>query len=49
MRETCNPTSLNINILGKAAVLHFALLCSWGHAKLNLPIIEHNCAYVMFS
>jgi hypothetical protein len=23
-RETCVPTSLNINILGKAAVLHFA-------------------------
>jgi hypothetical protein len=24
-RETCLPTSLNINNLGKAAVLHFAL------------------------
>jgi hypothetical protein len=24
-RETCIPTSLNVNNLGKAAVLHFAL------------------------
>jgi hypothetical protein len=38
------PTSLNINNLGKAAVLHFALFCSWGHAKLSLPIIGHSCA-----
>jgi hypothetical protein len=30
--------SLNVNNLGKAAVLHFAF-CSWGHAKLSLLII----------
>jgi hypothetical protein len=31
-RETCVPTSLNANNLGKAAVLHFAFapFCSWG-------------------
>jgi hypothetical protein len=51
MGETCNCYSLNVNILGKAAVLHFALtlFCGWGHAKLSLKIIEHNCAYVSFS
>jgi hypothetical protein len=27
-RETCIPTSLNVNNLGKAAVLHFCLLVS---------------------
>jgi hypothetical protein len=48
-RETCVPTSLNINNLGKAAVLHFALFHSWGHTKLSLQIIGHNCAYVKFS
>jgi hypothetical protein len=37
-RETCIPTSLNVNNLGKAAVLHFALFCGWGHAKLSQPI-----------
>jgi hypothetical protein len=32
---TCDPYSLNINILGKAVVLHFAftLFCSWSRAK----------------
>jgi hypothetical protein len=37
-RETCLPTSLNVNNLGKAAVLHFAftLFCDWGCAKFNL-------------
>jgi hypothetical protein len=31
-RETCTPTSLNVNNLGKAAVLQFAFapFCSWG-------------------
>jgi hypothetical protein len=48
-RETCIPTSLKVNNLGKAAVLHFALFCDWGHAKFNLPIIGHSCAYVKFS
>jgi hypothetical protein len=48
-RETCVSTSLNVNNLGKAAVLHFALFCSWGCAKLSLPIIGHSCAYVKFS
>jgi hypothetical protein len=50
-RETCNHYSLNINILGKAPVLHFAhtLFWDWGRAKLSLQIIEHNCAYVNFS
>jgi hypothetical protein len=50
-KETCLPTSLKVNNLGKAAVLHFALalFCSWGCAKLSLPIIEHSCAYVKFS
>jgi hypothetical protein len=48
-RETCVPTSLNINNLGKAAVLHFALFCGWGHTKLSLPIIGHSFAYVKFS
>jgi hypothetical protein len=27
-RETCIPTSLNINILGKSSVLHLAFWCS---------------------
>jgi hypothetical protein len=33
--------SLNVNNLGKADILHFALavFCGWGHAKLSLPII----------
>jgi hypothetical protein len=44
-RETCAPTSLNLNNLGKAAVLHFALFCGWGHADLRLATIEHSCAY----
>jgi hypothetical protein len=44
-RETCIPTSLNINNSGKGAVLHFALFL----AKLSLLIIEHSCAYVKFS
>jgi hypothetical protein len=35
-RETCIPTSLNINNLGKAAVLHFVVFCDWGHAKPSL-------------
>jgi hypothetical protein len=50
-KETCDPTSPNVNILGKAVVLHFALalFCSWGHAKLSLLIISHSCAYVRFS
>jgi hypothetical protein len=48
-RETCVPTSLNINNLGKAAVLHFAFFCSWGPTKLSLPIIGHSCTYVKFS
>jgi hypothetical protein len=43
-RETCVPASLNVNNLGKVAVLHFALFCCWGHAKLSLLIIEHSCA-----
>jgi hypothetical protein len=47
IREACVPASLNN--LGKAAVLHPALFCSWGHAKLSLLIIGHSCAYVRFS
>jgi hypothetical protein len=37
-RETYDPTSLNINNLGKAAVLHVAFtpFWSWGYAKLSL-------------
>jgi hypothetical protein len=39
--ETCDPYSLNVNSLGKAAVLHFALahFCGWGRA---------NSAYKLF-
>jgi hypothetical protein len=40
-RETCIPASLNINNLGKAAVLHPALLSSVaraGRAKLSLSL-----------
>jgi hypothetical protein len=48
-RETCVPTSLNLNNLGKAAVLHFALFCGWGHAKLSLLIIGHSYTHVKFS
>jgi hypothetical protein len=48
-RETCIPTSLNINNLGKAAMLYPALFCSWGQAKLSLLIIGQSCAYVKFS
>jgi hypothetical protein len=49
--ETCDHYFLNVNILGNAAVLHFALalLCGWGHAKLSLQILEPNCAFVKFS
>jgi hypothetical protein len=48
-RETCLPTSLDLNNLGKAAVQHFALFCGWGHAKTILTITGHSCAYVKFS
>jgi hypothetical protein len=48
-RETLVPTSLNRNNLGKVTVLHFALFCSWGHAKLSKMLIGHNCTYVKFS
>jgi hypothetical protein len=48
-RETCIPTSLNLNNLGKAAVLHPAPFCGWGHAKLSLLIIGHSCVYVSSS
>jgi hypothetical protein len=27
---TCDCFSLNVNILGKTAVLHLALFCGWG-------------------
>jgi hypothetical protein len=49
-RETCIPTSLTVNNLGKAAVLYLAFLQlgGWGGAKLSLYIIEHNYAYVTF-
>jgi hypothetical protein len=42
--------SLNVNNLGKKAVLHFAFspFCGWGHTKLSL-LIWHSCAYVKFS
>jgi hypothetical protein len=38
---TCDHFSLNVNILGKTAVLHFALtpFCSWGCVKHSLQII----------
>jgi hypothetical protein len=32
---TCDCFSLNANILAKTAVLHPALFCSWGCAKLS--------------
>jgi hypothetical protein len=50
-RETCDHYSLNINILGKTAVLHFplTLFCGWGHAKLSLPIIGHSCTCLFSS
>jgi hypothetical protein len=48
-REACVPISLNINNLEKAALLHFVLFCSWGHAKFSLLIIGLSCAYVKFS
>jgi hypothetical protein len=37
-RETCIPTSLNVNNLGKAAVFasYLALFGGWGCAKLSL-------------
>jgi hypothetical protein len=37
----CHRYSPDVDILGKAAVLHFALtpFCGWGHAKLSLQII----------
>jgi hypothetical protein len=38
-QETCDAISLNINNLRKSAVLHFAFLCGWDHAKLSLTII----------
>jgi hypothetical protein len=39
------------NILGKAAVLHFALapFCNWGLCQPSLQIIGHSCAYITFS
>jgi hypothetical protein len=36
MRESFLTTSQNINNLGKAAVLHFALFCDWGLIPLLL-------------
>jgi hypothetical protein len=44
--ETCHRYSLNVNILGKASVLHFALtpFCGLGCAKLSLQIIGNSCA-----
>jgi hypothetical protein len=43
--------SLNVNILGKAAMLHFALTSFlWlGLCQLSLQIIGYSCAYVKFS
>jgi hypothetical protein len=40
---------LDINILGKAAVLHLNLtqFCCWSCAKLSLQNTEYNCAYVL--
>jgi hypothetical protein len=39
--ETYNRNSLHVNILGKAAVLHFALtpFCGWGYAHPSLQTI----------
>jgi hypothetical protein len=39
--ENCDCYSLNVNILGKAAVLPFALapFCGLGYARLSLQII----------
>jgi hypothetical protein len=37
-RENFLPTLLNINNLGKAAVLHIVLYCSWGSVTLSLYI-----------
>jgi hypothetical protein len=35
----CDHFSLNVNILGKTAVLHLAHFCGWGCAKLSLQFI----------
>jgi hypothetical protein len=48
---TSDGYSLDVNILGKASVLHFALPPSTagGCAHPSLQIIGHSCAYVKFS
>jgi hypothetical protein len=51
--EICDCFSLNVSshvyILGKSAMLHFALTlsCSWGHAKLSLQVIGHNYVHTL--
>jgi hypothetical protein len=44
---TCDHFSLNVNILGKAVVLHLVHFCSWGCAKLSLQFFD--TAVVMYS
>jgi hypothetical protein len=40
--ETYDSFSLNINILGKIAVLHLVHFCSWGCANSSMQFIGHN-------
>jgi hypothetical protein len=42
---TCDHFFLNINILGKTAVLHLAHFCRWGCANSSLQFIGHNCTF----
>jgi hypothetical protein len=41
-RETYDGYSLNVNILGKTAMLHFALtlFCGWDHANLACRLLD---------
>jgi hypothetical protein len=51
-RENCIATPFSEHKqLKKNSCAAFCLhpFCGWGHAKLSLQIIEHNCAYVKFS
>jgi hypothetical protein len=40
-RETCIPTSLNVNNLGKVAVLHFASGCLLWQGPCQTQPVDH--------
>jgi hypothetical protein len=46
----CASFSLNVNILGKTAVLHLVPFCSWVCANSSVQFIGHNyaCSFLQF-